>query len=585
MLRACVIGLAGLCVCVMATLADEKQPATGDYHPPEEFLATARPAEYLPHARRHLQQNPRDVRGPRIVIDMLMFATAMQDQTGVKEARQLLLFQYGDTLPAAYFIRTSKAEELRELLKSTFTAKEKPLDKKGLQEFHRAIMNCYREHGPSLADDELWAQAALSAADAGIAANCRQQITKKDCDAAKLLAIALDAQLPNRDKFVRLQEVQECETARVWQTYLFAHELSDADRADVSVQTVAVENLLTDRKFAAALKILTELSQTSTEPKLLFYRGWAEATTDQVPAAIVTLSQVAQKHPKSPWAASAQELAAALATLPANLEEHIAAYEKVYADLQENAPEILELELRWGATPAERVQARLGLDFVGDGIELLIRKAGRPLLGYSSGLGGARFFVDGDTNIHRSIAKGPVPVGNLNVSPWSPGYKFNFNFNFNFSSRPGGLRSFIDSLLHSPAFATQEARKNYVRYHLTQGAFPARMVLVNGQRSFRWLVPQPREAQLQIAEIRLTRDDHLASLAWSDQGEIRNIRYGKRGEIWLSEREWPDLAVSEAKEIGVAEIFHLMGIAAKLFDTSKKPAATSTAAKPGSSQR
>ena len=176
----------------MAGLADEKQPATGEYHPPEEFLTAARATEYLPHARRHLQQNPKDVRGPRIAMDMLIFATAMQDQEGMQEAKQCLRFQFGGTLPAAYLIRTSKPDDLRGLLKSTFTSTQKPLDKSGLQQFHWAIMNCYRKHGPSLADDELWAQAALSAPDAVTAANCRQQIKIADTDAAKMLAIALD---------------------------------------------------------------------------------------------------------------------------------------------------------------------------------------------------------------------------------------------------------------------------------------------------------------------------------------------------------------------------------------------------------
>jgi len=577
------MGLAGLCICLVTGLADERQPVTGEYHPPEDFLTTARATEYLPHARRHLQQNPKDVRGPRIAMDMLIFATAMQDQEGVQEAKQCLLFQFGGTLPAAYLIRTSKADDLRGLLKSTFTSTQKPLDKSGLQQFHWAIMNCYRMHGPSLADDELWAQAALSAPDAVTAANCRQQIKIADTDAAKMLAIALDTQLATRVKFVRLQELKEFQTARAWQAHLFAHELSEADRADVSVRTVVVENLLTDHKFAAALEMLVELTKASADPRLLFCRGWAEAATDQVPRAIVTLSEVAKKYPKSPWASSAQELVSALSTLSTNLKEHIEALEKVYVDLQEHAPEIVEFELHWGTPPAGRVQTLLGLDFVGDGIELLVCKADKPMLGYSSGLEGSRFFVDGDATIHRFKEKGASPVLNLNVSPAAKGYSFNFNFNF--SSTPGGLRSSIDSLLHSPAFATQEARESFVRYQLKQGAFPAKVVTVNGQRSFRWLFPQPREPKVEIAEIRLTSESHLASLAWSDKGQVRNIRYGSRGSISLSARKWPDLAVSEGTEMGPAELFRLMGTAMELLDTSKKSAVGSTATKPGSIRR
>jgi tetratricopeptide (TPR) repeat protein len=560
-------------------LAEEKPGASGEYHPPEEFLTTGRWAEYMPQARRYLEQNPHDGRGPRIALDMLMFATGMEDQAVVQEAKQRLLFQFGTTLPAAYLIKTSKADELRDLLKSTFTATEKPIDKSALPEFYRAITLAYRAHGPSLADDELWAQAALSAPDATVAASCRQQIRDKDSDAAKTLVITLDTRLTTREKFVRLQELSESKTARAWQAYSFTHELSAADRADATVQTVAVENLLADHRFAAALEILTELTRTSADPKLLFCRGWAEAATDQVPAAIATLSEVAQQHPESPWAASAQELAAALATLDANLDEHTAAFEKVCADLLAHVPEIVELELHW---PADRVRAQLGLDFVGDGIELLVHKADKPLLGYSSGREGARFFVDGDPSIHRSKAPGPVPVFYLNASPAAKGYKFSFNFNF--SSTPGELRSAINSLRLSPAFATQEARMNFVRYHLKQGAFPAKPVTVNGQRSFRWLVPSPREPKLQIGEMRLTRDDRLVSVAWSEEFQVRNIHYGSRGRLLLSDGGWPDLAVNEAGELGPAQLFRLMGTAAELLEWGKKPAAES-AAQPGPTKR
>jgi len=578
MRRACIISLVWLSVCWVA-LAEEKPVAGGDYRPPEEFLTTARPADYLPQARRHLQQNPYDDRGPRIALDMLVFATAMHDQAGVQEAKQLLLLQYGASLPAAYLIKTSEADKLRDLLVSTFTATEKPLDKSGLEEFHRAIMLCYRAHGSSLADDELWAQSALSASDAAVAASCRQQIKDKESTAAKMLAIALDPQLATREKFVRFQEFSESKTARAWQAYLFTHELSAADRADASVQTVAVENLLADHKFAAALEILSEFTKASADPQLLFCRGWAEAATDQVPAAIATLGEVARQHPQSPWATSAQELAAALATLDANLDEHTAAFEIVCADLLEHLPELVELELYW---PAEQVQAQLGLDFVGDGIELLVRKGDKPLLGYSSGREGTRFFVDGDPSIHRSKALGPMPVFHLKVSPAAQGYKFSFNFNF--SSTPGELRSSIDSLSKSPAFATPDARKSFVRYHLKQGAFPAKAVTVNGQRSFRWLVPSPREPKLQIGEVRLTREKHLVSVAWSDEFQVRNIHYGSRGRLWLSDGGWPDLAVNEAGELGPAELFRLMGSAAELLEWGKKPAAES-AAKPGSTKR
>lgn len=573
-------GLATLFVlCVEAAAVGQEQPAAPQYLPPETFFSAGRPAEFLPHAGKFLQLNPQDARAPRVALDILMFATAMQDQEGQKDAKLRLLMDYGNTLPAAYLNRTSKPDDLRGLLKAYFTGTEKPLDQVALKRFHGAVMNCYRTHGPILADDELWAQAALSAEDATIAANCRQQIKKGDSDAAKLLDMAFDADFKSRDKFVRLQGLKEFKTARAWQAHLFAHGLSEKDRSDAGVQTVVVENLLADQKFAAALEILDELAKSSTDPKLQFWRGWAQAATEQVPAAISTLSDLAKNQPKSPWAASAKELAEALSSLAANLEEHTKALERVCLDLQQHAPEVVELEAEWGETPAERASAYAGLDFAADGIELFVRKASQPLAGYSSGAEGSRFFVEGDTNIHRFAEKGATPVLNLQVSPAPKGYAFSFNFNF--SAAPGGLRSSIDSLLSSPAFLTPEARQAFVRHQLKAGAFPAKVVTVEGQRSFRWLFPQADKPELQVAEICLTENNRLASLSWANKVKVQNIRYGSRKDVALKSPKWPALAVSEGKEMGATEIFRLMGVVMQLLET-EKPA---TAAKPGTIRR
>lgn len=568
MRSACALGLAGWCLFAVAALGDEKTPVVDEYHSPETFLTAGRAVEYLPHARWFLRQNPLDARAPRIAMDILMFATSMQDEAGIKEAKQLLLFQYGTSLPAAYWIKTSEPDDLCKLLKATFTAADKPLDKKRLQTLYLAIAICLRTHGVKLADDELWAQAALAAPDAATAAQFRQQIKQEDNEAARLLSVALDTRLSMLEKFVRLQEIEKSETARAWQRYLFAHELSEADRADAAVRTAVVENLLKDRNFTPALEHLCELTKGSADPKLLFYRGWAEAATAQVPAAISSLNQITEQHPKSAWAAPAQELTAALSTLSANLDEHITAFEELYIDLAQQHPDLVELELQWGATASERTQFWLGLDFAKDGIELLVRKADKPLLGYSSRSDSSQFFVDGDTSIRRFGAKGVTPLLDFNVRPSPTAYLYNFSFNF--SSNSGSLRQSTSSLLNSPAFATREARRDWVRYHLKKGVFPAKVVAVNGERSFRWLAPQHREPKLQVIEMRLTAENRLAGVAWGDSVKIHNIRYGASESISLTKAKWPDLPVSEGAEMGSAQFFRFFGTALDLLDVTEK---------------
>src|SRR4051812_14195142 len=133
MRRAYVIGLAGLLVCAAGGLADEKQPGAEAYQPPEGFVSSGDANDYLAQARKFLEQNSDDARAPRVAMDMLVFATAMQDQAGIEEAKARLLFQFGDTLSAAYLIRASKPDELCTLLKSAFTSAQEPHDKDSLK--------------------------------------------------------------------------------------------------------------------------------------------------------------------------------------------------------------------------------------------------------------------------------------------------------------------------------------------------------------------------------------------------------------------------------------------------------------------
>jgi hypothetical protein len=514
-------------------------------------------------------------------MDMLMLATFIQDQEGIKEAKRHLLFQYGSSLPASYVIRSSKPDDLCEFLKSTFVDADKSLDKTELQRFQIAAARCLRAHGANLADDELWAQIALSASDADTAAKCCQQIEREDSDTGKLLAIALDAQLSAGEKFVRLQKLPELKTARAWQRYLFAHEFSVKDRADVDIQTAVAENLLTDRKFAPALEVLAKITKDSAGPKLLFYRGWAEGATDQIPAAVDTLKQVTEAHPDSPWAAPARELAEAIAELPKNLDEHVAGFEEMFVALREHAPDSVELQLDGGETPEERVQVLAGLDFPEDGIEFLLRKAGKPLLGYSTRSDGSHFFVDGEASIHQFRKKGPSPHLKLNIAPSLTGSRneYAFSFDVHFSSDPGNLRKSISSLLDSPVFATPATRKDFLRYNSKLGGFPAKVVTVNGERSFRWLFPDAREPKLQEIDVRLTSAGRLASIVWKESEDFKcTVHCGTKESMPLTRRGWPDLPMNEGGDLGAEEMFHLLRVAVALLGWDKESPADSNAA-------
>jgi hypothetical protein len=556
-----------------APLADEKpsgdrRTSDGDYQTPEQFHQKGRIADYLPHARQYLKDHPNDPRGPQIAMEMLMLSTTMNDSEGIKEAKKILIFQFNQSLHAGYVIRMANAGELNDLFDDYFNDKTQPLTKDRLKSFLDALTICYSVYGPAMADNELWAQSALAAPALEGSLGCKEQIKDPHCDAAKLLETALDQDLTARQKFVQLQQLKNSKTSKTWQEYLYTRVLSDSDRAEREVKKVWIENSLAKGNFAAALEHLQIDHDAGKDPQLLFWRGWAEAAIDKIPESIKTFDELARNHPDSPWSAPAKELSIALSSHSSNLKDHLAGLEEVYNNLRNQPPEVMQFDLEFKpeGDKAEIVQAHLGLDFSADDIDLLIKRAGKPLLGYTTSKLGLSFFCEGEDRIHHFANKGPFQWLYLNVAPLAGG-AYHYGCNFNSSPMPGGLRNGIQTLIHSPALITDSARETFVRYQVKQGNFPTKVEHIgkSGERSFRWLMPQLDKPALKVFEIRLTSDSQLASLVWSDVARIENIHYGSSEKIALVEQTWPDLPVVESKEMGAPEMFRLIGAASQLF--------------------
>ena len=193
---------------------------------------------------------------------------------------------------------------------------------------------------------------------------------------------------------------------------------------------------------------------------MLFWRGWAEAATGKTSEAIQTLEEVSAKHPKSPWSDSAKTLATTVSTLSNNLTEHLSGLEEVYSNLRNQPPEVMQLDLVYkpAADEAETIQAHLGLDFTADDIDVLIKKAGKPLLGYTTSKLGLSFFCQGEDRIHQFSTKGPSQWLYLSIAPTLKG-DYHYGFNFNSSPTPGGLRNGIQTLIQSPALITKSAQR------------------------------------------------------------------------------------------------------------------------------
>ena len=95
----------------------------------------------------------------------------------------------------------------------------------------------------------------------------------KEAD-AKVLNVALDERLTNREKLLRLQSVKISTAGKGYLRVLYDLRLTDAERMLPEVAGVLAEHYLQDGEFAKVQAILLPVCKTSSDPRLMYWLAW-----------------------------------------------------------------------------------------------------------------------------------------------------------------------------------------------------------------------------------------------------------------------------------------------------------------------
>lgn len=544
-----------------ASLLHADEPA--EYLPPEHFASHNHQAEYLPQAAAFLEAHPHDPRASRIALDMLMVATLRNDTAATQAAQLRLLFDYPDSLPTDYFLKSTPANNVANLLKQHFQQAQ-PFSPEDMQRFGEVFDRCVRFHGPGFGDNELRTQRALAAQDLEVMKQILAGMQKPDDNIKKTLIAAYHERLTNVQRFVALQELRDYKTAQAYQRYLYEHLLHDGDRAQPLVKLSIAQNLLHERDFAKALPILTELRAASHEPNIAFLHAWAQAACGEKETAMQTLVTLQKESPASPYAAVAQELASVLSNLDDNLTAHTDALDKAFVNLLASAPEVVAatISLKWKERPATQVY--LALDVARDGIEIIASSQDKPVLAYRAMPEDCRYYFAGDTTIHAAAANGFCPIFTVNLEPTAAG-KINLNFSFNTVPQgTGGLSRSVRDLLDMPVLASAEKRHELLRATLRRGSFPCVIERHDGQRVLKWITPEVDEPLLDTVTVKLT-DQHRLQAVSGKHWSVQSIQYGPRNTSLIAPA-WPDLPVQQVAEFAPSDLFRLFGAMVSLVE-------------------
>ena len=145
------------------TLAQE--PKSQVLRPPEEYLAQGKGAEFIPAAKAWLSTHPPGADAQRVVGDLHMVATLVEDQNESALAMLRILAEYPDSALAHYACSQTQCADYNRCLRSTFDEADyraEPLTERWL---HQAMQTGVKFYGPKFADDAVLLRAALGEKD------------------------------------------------------------------------------------------------------------------------------------------------------------------------------------------------------------------------------------------------------------------------------------------------------------------------------------------------------------------------------------------------------------------------------------
>lgn len=562
----CVVGLLILALVNRSVVA---QDAMAEFRTPEYFANRGKPADFIPYAYEFLQANPRDPRAARIWFDICMTATAIDNKAAADEAKTQLLMEHPQSLPTIFLFKTLEDDDVRKLLISRFELRTQTLDRSTLFRFNRALEACQKHYGPA-GDDTFNAQAAIASNNPEIAKAHRAMIKKDDSDLARIVDVALNAELSAANKVIRLQEWRDVNTARAYQAYLYQEELSDEERKLPSIEILMVENMLVNYQFADALPRLKILRAELDQPKVYYWQATAEAATGDTEAALFTLDELRQKFPTSDWAKTSRRLTAAFSTIEESLLEHQTLIKKVHETFVDLPLEVLELDLRIKNENAQAFEAYVAMDLKKDTLELVVKRDEKSILGYRAVTKYSQFFLYGEKKISRFEQNGVCPVFHFAVTPRAGG-GFLLGFNCNVSLQGQfGMHQSVRKIVRQPLLQSARSREAFMRHALQSGSFPEAVVTQEGISILRWIRPNFDSAELASFELGIASDNHLkyvGSEAWS----IKNIQYGG-SDVKLSVQKWPEMPVETSAEMSRSDLMRLVAGVCTLFEESKEEA-------------
>jgi hypothetical protein len=524
-------------------------------------------AGFVEHARRRIDTQFEGPETPRLLIDLLAAALHEKNDAVAADAKACMVYFHPDSYLAPLVLQTFPNENAyRDFLKVRIDDLPADLEAPYARRHCAAVRLGLRQRDCLTGGSFLLRTCLLAqlAGDYHLAALCRERLElETDNDIRGTAEIVFDDRLGGVERVTKLHALDSSDAR--WCMRYFRLRLNDDEQAEPAIRGIAAEELLNSRKFAEALPLIDGLLVGDNDPRLLFWRVWCLAATDQVAQAHATHATLLEAHPDSPWTATAGELLAACQHRQKVAPQYARALAKAIADWKQGV-DSFEMTIDYRPEDGREFVVYVGFDTRRQLLELSLAEGGQTVLAYRTTRDASAYLMAGEPAVHRVRRPGFVPVPRLNIDRNQQGsFEFQFGLDLKASASFDLLRQAQQRTLDSPLLSSEAGIQSILDRQLARGGYMlAPLDDDRGATRYAWKTPLGKEPGCDTMSFIVAPDGRLTSLS-TERVTCHGLRYGASGSFELSPPAWPDLPVVEHDQMDASIGMRMLTAAVSLF--------------------
>jgi len=413
----------------------------------EDYFENADFAGYLTEAQQFLLEQPNSPEAARVALDYLMMSKAAENIDSVKEASNLLMFDYLGSLPSLFFLSSFDAgsPRLNQLLLAK-TQENDPHDANFSKQFCETLNLLGRLHGPKLLyDPSLRIRAYLISQNADkpeSLKNFSSALTelKENPSYAELIEIITVDTSP-LEKVIELSKISHSDSEYCLAFYSALLEESQLNSSQMVELQINRTLFSPDPNPHRAQDLISRLpNEMAKSTKYQVFIAFAQAILENRESTLNTL-KYAQSSPNGEdgqaWATTAKSFADGVEFEESRKKLLLSQFEKVFTEIIKPR-DALYLRFAWkgdGENKEGNLNGHIAVSVKSKHFEFHAHREDTPFFAYRTDANSSSLFLEGmeDGASFRFAEPGAYPVPTIDIQRDRERGSFNYSFNLNFS--------------------------------------------------------------------------------------------------------------------------------------------------------